>query len=889
MSEDGNKTAGLDIYTTLMSKNVWGLHPSTASRSKLVKGSTIVFYLGGKNQTFLGTAKALSEPYLDKSGESDSWYKDPGTFRVDLENVNIWDRPKPIKPLLKKLSFIKNIVSWGAYLQGGVRRIDEEDFLIIENSEDYSHDVTESHDTIAEFLDPIDLAHYDVEPHSLPAPERIKVNDLIDNIEHRWKMPNFQRYFDWKKEDVRSFLESIFKDYYVGAFLLWKADKISPLDLISIEGVNGIADETEFIILDGQQRMTALYYAIKSPDFPLRNSTKKCYFYIDFKKIFDDTDPENIIVVNDAQISELESFNQILFPINEIENYDEWINKFEDYLYESEPAIPHDKVRSLRRLMEKRLKQMWRGFEIPYVVLPKSINLPQVADIFEKINSTGKQLSTFDLLIARLLKYGIPLRHLWEQAIVQSNQIKRYTERSGKAQIYIFQTMSLINHPTSSTKKKDILNIYENLSITDRQEFEALWDDCVLAIEDAIDMLENLRDGFGVKGKNEIPFLTVIPVLAALITTAKKKVNQAECFAKIRQWYWSALFTNSYSSGADTQMTADFVDVSLWFNDDEQIPRIVIEARRGIDNLNLKEITSSGNAVYKGVLSLLALEGAKDFETNLSLEFSRGNDKDHIFPKAQSVGFSKYKPVESVLNMTWLSRETNNRKRAKKPSQYLPEFIKEKYSDDENLFKNVLATHFIDDKAYGYMILDDVENFLDTREFNIKRAIKNRIGMNPGVEEIIRDSPTEAIDQLEALIRSYIDEKFTKLHGIKYWNVAATNGIKQKVREKIIQKNNKHPASAKDVLSGLDLLSFCDIMDYSELFVSQWDLFGADLKSKREVEKHFLHLKDYRNSIKHKRSMNNIERKQGEASYEWIYTTIQYALTLNEDTKALDL
>lgn len=878
VDERGIRTRGLDIFQKLMAKEAWGLHPSTAARAKLTPGSAIVFYLGGKHQTFLGTARTKGEAYLDKSGASDGWYLEPGTYRVDLQDITIWDRPKPIKPLLKKLSFIKNILSWGAYLQGGVRRIDEDDYRLICDSQDYSATVETEQETVQQFLAHVDLAEYDVQPHSLPAPERIKVADIVDNIEQRWKIPNFQRYFDWKKEDVRSFLESIFKDYYVGAFLLWKADVVSPLDLIPIEGVTGPMQDTEYIILDGQQRMTALYYAVKSPDILLKHTTRKCYFYVDFKKICNRTDHENIIISTDEMIDELTCFERLLFPIYEIEQYDEWINRFEDYLYENEPDIPHATVRTLRRLMEKRLKHVWRGFEIPYVVLPKTIQLPQVAEIFEKINSTGKQLSTFDLLIARLLKYDVQLRTLWDEVSKHSPQIQRYTEKSGKIQLYIFQTMSLQYHPASSAKKQDILNIFENLSISTSAEFEEIWNEAIVSMEHAIDMLENLRDGFGVKDRANIPFLSVIPVLAALLTVAKKKSNKAACFAKVKQWYWSSVFTNAYSSGVDSQMSADFVDVSLWFDDDEQIPRVVREARKTVPGLDLQAVAASGNAIYKGVLSLLALRGSKDFETDLTLEFSPSNDKDHIFPKAPSAGFAGYKGVESVVNMTWLSKETNNRKRAKRPSVYIPEFIHERYADDSQRFQEVAATHLIDRTAYHYLLEDSAESFMAAREKNIKRHIQSCIGIPAGVEEIIDDSPSDAVDILETALRHYTDRKLADVFGPAYWDQAVTTGIKHKVTDKLNQHRQKYPSPNNGAVTGLERFSFCDIMDYAEIITSKWDIFEADFRSKREVEKHFLHLKDYRNAIKHNRPMNNIERKQGEASFEWLYTIVQRAV-----------
>jgi hypothetical protein len=139
--------------------------------------------------------------------------------------------------------------------------------------------------------------------------------------------------------------------------------------------------------------MTALYYAVKAPDFPLGKDTARSYFYINFKKFLEEENPENIIEVKDVMLDKTESYEGLLFPFCEIENYDEWINGLEDYLLNEDLQIPSEKVRALRRIVEKRLKHIWREFEIPYVVLPKTMELPLVADIFERINTKGSVLT----------------------------------------------------------------------------------------------------------------------------------------------------------------------------------------------------------------------------------------------------------------------------------------------------------------------------------------------------------------------------------------------------------------------------------------------------------------------------------------------------------------
>ena len=60
-----------------------------------------------------------------------------------------------------------------------------------------------------------------------------------------------------------------------------------------------------------------------------------------------------------------------------------------------------------------------------------------------------------------------------------------------------------------------------------------------------------------------------------------------------------------------------------WFSEIHKIPRTIERARRELISLNLRDVRAKGSALYKGVLSILALEGAKDFDTKQVLEDAR--------------------------------------------------------------------------------------------------------------------------------------------------------------------------------------------------------------------------------------------------------------------------
>lgn len=613
------------------------------------------------------------------------------------------------------------------------------------------------------FLSQLNLEdHKKFEPHALRNPERIKIREIIQNANKgKWQLPNFQRYFDWTKTDIRDLLESIFRDYYIGAFLLWENEGNPPLKTMAIEGVDVNDDvKIDMIILDGQQRITSLYYAIHPSGKPTKKIRKPVYFYINFAKFLKGID-EGVIEVLEEKLSREESIHKLLFPIYEIEKYDEWIDMFEDKIG-TPSSESYGKLKDVRRIIEKKIKHFIDGFEIPYVSLPPSMELNQVTDIFERINTKGKTLTVFDLLIATLNLYNIDLRRLWDDVERNYPKLKEYNSRD-KLPIYILQSMTLSYHPLSQCSRQDILEIYKNVFQSLDVPFEDAWEESAQYINKAILKLENLRDGYGVKNRKALPYLPTIPILASLLKEIDGMENKVECLSKLDKWYWSSIFSEHYSSGVDGKLSADFREMQDWFKDKIKAVKVVENLYRKFGTaLNLREIKRENNAIFRGVLSLLSLEGAPDFNTNLSLENAPNNDKHHIFPKDS---FKKHESINSILNMTWLSDDTNRKIiRAQKPSVYIKKFIEEKYGGDFTKFQNNISKHFINEKTYQCLINDDLNGFIGEREKILLEKIANVIGIKQSDVSGTLLSPKTPFDN-----EIIVEETFQKCDEYVHW------------------------------------------------------------------------------------------------------------------------
>jgi predicted RNA-binding protein len=122
--------SGYDIFLKRMEQKRWGLGERTANRKRVKPGDRVIFYRGGEDgKAFIGSAEIISD--ASELEEDSIANVDTSYYSVKLDNINIFPEPKSIYDFVDKLEFIQNPDNWGAYLQGGTRRISESDYKLI--------------------------------------------------------------------------------------------------------------------------------------------------------------------------------------------------------------------------------------------------------------------------------------------------------------------------------------------------------------------------------------------------------------------------------------------------------------------------------------------------------------------------------------------------------------------------------------------------------------------------------------------------------------------------------------------------------------------------------------------------------------------------------------
>lgn len=728
-------------------------------------------------------------------------------------------------------------------------------------------------------------------------PDHVSLNTLVHRLkEGRFVIPDFQREFEWKPWDIQSLMRSIFLDYYIGSLLLWKGKKEN-FEALSCEDIYGYSgpENREYIVLDGQQRLTAIYYAFLAPDLPLPSRSSRCYYFVRIDKFmndeFDDAFSYEWLtrrwskLMRDRTIQ----FEEHIFPLAiigqggwELPN---WVQEYEQYWKEKAESINDNEEEQKLALTHaqnahvfgEHLKEITEQYQISYIELDQDLAIDKVCDIFTQINSKGVRLDIFDLINALLKPKGLQLKHMWREASSKLEFVN--TE---KMNVYILQVMSILKQAYCSpkylyyllpgqekpirepdgTRRKEIL-------VQDPDEFESSWNNAVSALEHAIKLISHPQE-FGVTSSDYLPYISILPAFASLQAHVKTLPSnkQLDAQRKIRHWYWASVFTNRYSGSVESTTARDFLDVKAWMEDDSLEPALILEFKTRFRNLDLKKEVKRGSSIYNGVFNLLVLQGARDWMTG-NIPQHGDLDDHHIVPSSwgsKHLGDSK---IHTILNRTPLTSDTNRKViNDRLPNEYLPELIE---SNGESTVRGILESHFISPKAQEILMRDpftqdDFEAFIAERQRTIQEAIENllikeRLDLSPALREL--DEKIEQVElQLRSLISVTLDEKEDDI----------PQHIKDKVNDRVAKSAKRNPALDEKYYNRLKgKLEFFDLRDLQDTITnnSLWERFSSVFNNKEILNNKFAQLSELRNSIRHSRSVDEITKKEGEAAIMW--------------------
>lgn len=730
-------------------------------------------------------------------------------------------------------------------------------------------------------------------------PNQFTLNNLISRLkEGRFVVPDFQREFEWKPWDISDLMRSIFLDYYVGSLLLWKGkeENFKALACEPIYGHPG-GSSSEHIVLDGQQRLSAIYYACVAPDVPLPDRSNRAIYFINVDRFMrEEYDDAFSYDWKSRRIAKLiqdpaTQYHDHIFPLSVIGAggwaMPTWVQGYMKYWQEmtadakargdEETATQYAVYAQNAEKFGEILKDLTEQYQVSYIELDKDLGLDKICDIFAQINSKGRRLDVFDLLNALLKPRDLQLRFMWRKARGRLNFVD-----SSKLNVYILQVMSILKQAYCSPKylyylmpghEKTIRTpsgkTEKEVLVQTTKEFVELWDTSVSAMERAIKMLRHPQE-FGVTSSKYLPYVSILPAFSAIqehvrILSADKRLSAQR---KVRFWYWASIFTNRYSGSVESTAARDYQDMKAWIESDGNEPPLIQEFKSRFKNLELRRETKYGSSIYNGIFNLLVLNGARDWITG-NIPDNELLDDHHIVPASWGDAHLQDKSGNSILNRTPLLDDTNRHViRDKLPNEYLPDLIAQ---NGESHVRAILESHLISPAAFDILMRPnfsalDFEEFINERQRTYVEAIeslliKERLDLSPDLRNV-----DERIESVELALRSKIETHLSGQEG------AFPQHVKDKVQQRLNRKQRKDPSFNKEYYSSLGgMLEFCDLQELKDIILakSNWQYFSSSFLGKEDFSKRLDQLSEVRNGIRHSRTVDEISRKDGEAALLW--------------------
>lgn len=728
--------------------------------------------------------------------------------------------------------------------------------------------------------------------------DRVHLGSLIDSLKKgHYVIPDFQRDFEWEPWDVRELVRSIFMDYYIGTLLLWRGNKenFQTLSCEPIYGFKGGLDP-QHIVLDGQQRLTAIHYAFFAPDIPFPKRSKGVIFLIDIRALLEE-DYENFIRYefltnkNKKLLKNKQAqFESHTFPLGEMKGgswgTSDWIKEYRDYWRDKAEDTEDEHLKTRysdfadgARVFRDIIEELLNDFYISYIELDHQIDVAKVCDIFTQINSKGVRLDIFDLLNAILRPKEIFLKQMWREA----EEKLQFTDTK-KMKTYILQVMSVLEQAYCSSKylyylvpgsKKTIRNPdgskEQIILIEDIEEFNERWNQSVRALSKAIEALQNPRD-FGAVKAAFVPYPSIIPAFASIkeYVAETKPTNVLNVNKKIRRWYWASIFTNRYSSSVESTTAKDFMSLKKWFKDDKAEPEMIEEFKNGFKNIDLLNENPKGSAIYNAIFNLLVINEARDWSSFELPEYSELDDH-HIVP------YSVFKDqggraINSILNRTPISDSTNRHViRNRMPNDYIKEMLE---NNDEQEVYNVFQSHLISKRAIDILLREpfhkeDFEEFLEERKSTIIEAIEKKLILDKLNFDKEEKEHYADIGKIEISLRKLIIEKFG--NGLDAYREKVPSVIQEVVEKQIQSKLRKKPyMSLSDYNSFESRLNETSFGGLESILLKKtnWSFFEDVFGNRQLLEQKLAQLRPFRNDIGHYTS-DSIQRLEGRAAIEW--------------------
>ena len=573
-----------------------------------------------------------------------------------------------------------------------------------------------------------------------------KIKNLVSDVRiGKIGLPDLQRPFVWKDNKVRDLFDSMLRGYPIGYMMLWESPSDYEEKKVSIGSNKKIYEEPKELVIDGQQRLTALVaamYGVKVRDKSYNEREIKISYnplireFVVWTNAID-RDQEWVTKISDVFLAkENNSFTK--FRRDYINGLNDARNK------KSEPELTDEE----RDLIEDNLNALLglEDFSVPTLEISQGADEQDVADIFVRVNSGGQNLNEnnfIQTLIAvyekdvhdkitkfcqdsRIPKDGTSYNQIME---IDPQHLVRMAVGVGFHRARLKYAYMLLRGKNLETGKYSDETRTQNLNI----------------FKDALENVMNLNNWHSflhcvasagyvsdkiIASSNAVVFSYVLYLIGKL----EYKVASLQLNKIISKWFFMSAITYFYTGSTESEVERQFADLRNVHTSDEFVAYLEknIASRFTDDyfNLTLPNELNTSSAIspawYGYIASQIVLNTPLLFGTSGLAKYllpgvngtKNAIDKHHIFPKnyLTQFGYTTDRDRNQVANFTYLDYVTNIDISDDSPVNYIERY-KNKLGDS---YKTHCENHCLP-KDFEKM---DYMEFLNERRMLMAQLIK---------------------------------------------------------------------------------------------------------------------------------------------------------------------
>lgn len=537
-------------------------------------------------------------------------------------------------------------------------------------------------------------------------PDTPYLADLIgDAIDGRLVLPEFQRPFKWKPEQVRTLISSIAQGWPIGAFMIWRPSDFQMATRPFAGLSHSDAQDGQAYLLDGQQRLTAMIHAT-NPDY----ADRRYYFnglveYLmdsnaDIDEHIEDSTANQFTKRFPDAASRARNDVALIGEVMNEQNFADWIRRYEEHR-SSTDRLP------LFSRREERLPGL-KAYQVPCLKLDPNDDLDVVARIFVTTNSTGLRLNLVDLMTAKVYTPDFRMKDKWAASFDADEDIKVGfgNNENGIDEDAVLRILAFWHTGGKRVTERYVLAMPAEFV---RRE----WDRAVTALHNSLSLM---RDECGAIQSNLLPAPRMAVSLAiALDQLPYQESISGEIRAAIRQWFWRTIIDRTFDRTTNSRTLTE--------------ARRLIEAFRGnastfppldrsaiIKDLaeRLLEPDGGEGALIAGAHCMIIANGGQDWkaEGKPLIDWSGQIERHHIIPQKSDAG-KRWEKVNCIANLTPQSAVSNKE-------------LKNDLPLDAGVIGDAVRAHFCDFAEFGGTDPAALDRFANRRATALAKAIYER-------------------------------------------------------------------------------------------------------------------------------------------------------------------